>query len=145
MRLDRPHVSRVEPAGGRVSAQRRGLVALVVLLLGAWFAVVFAGAMARANDLAAEAARVDAETQVLRDQVAAGESEIARIQTEAFLGFRARAYGYGQVGSGDRRERTFALRPGAPKPAPITPLGGRDQPTAAPGVIEDWLTLLFGG
>jgi hypothetical protein len=108
-------------------------------IVAAWMIAVLAGAVAsarQARDAAEEARR---ETELMRQQVAAGRAEIDLVQGPGFLELEARAYGMGQPG-----ERAFALARGAPDPLPITPLGTDPIPLPPPGPIEELLDVLLG-
>ena len=110
------------------------------MLIGIWVVFVFAGALARANELGGQAARELAINEQMRQQVADGQAEIGFIQSHPFLSFEARSYGMGKRG-----ERAFALAPGAPSPAPIIPLGDTAPTTAeSRGPLDDWLSTFFG-
>ncbi len=108
------------------------------LLLVAWLAVAFGGALARVNAIEEEVRAARAQNAALQDRLEAGREEIALIQTEAFLSTQARAYGMGEA-----RERAFALEPGAGSPRPIVRLGSDPEPAAPATPLNEWLALLF--
>ncbi|MEA2621776.1 MAG: hypothetical protein QOH61_686 [Chloroflexota bacterium] len=120
--------------------ERRTVAVILGLLVTVWLVAVFGRALADANALSVSQARETAVNEALRAQVAAGRSEIAFIQTDAFLKFESRAFGMGLP-----REHAFALAPGAPQPPKITPLGTQDEAPPGTNPIDDWLKMLFGG
>lgn len=119
--------------------ERRTLTGVAILVIGVWFAVVFAGIMAEANHYAAVAAAADEQTDRLRAQVAAGRAEITTVQSDPFHALQARVFGYGKAA-----ERAFALRPGAPPPPSITPLGTAPAALDVANPLNEWLDLLLG-
>jgi len=119
--------------------ERRGAAALLLgLFVAGGLVFVFAGTLARATELEAEAAAARADVAVLRERVAAGLAEIEFIDTETFTTQAARSVGYGEQG-----EQQFRLPPDAPDPAAIPPLGSAPRDTAAASPLEAWLELLF--
>ncbi len=119
--------------------ERRTVAGVILLGLAIWIAVVFAGAMSQARSLEGQAAAARQDNEALRQKVAAGEQEIRFVQTAPFLSLQARAFGMGLVG-----EHLFGLAPGAPSPAPITPLGS-DAPPEPPGtLVDDLVSIVFG-
>lgn len=105
----------------------------------AWLVLVFGRAISQSNAVGVEAATLRAQDAALAQQVADRESELAVIQSPAFLALEARAYGYGGP-----REQVFALQPGAPPPPSITPLGDAPSPPPPPSPLDAWLRLLLG-
>jgi hypothetical protein len=130
-----------EPARRRQSHSftRSRLALLGGTLLVVWIVIVFGRAVA---DSAASSARAEA---VRRDTAAAAlqlldeQTELALIQTPAYIRLEARAYGYGQAG-----ERAFALEPGGPPAPVITPLGADPVAAGPRSPLDAWLQLLFG-
>ena len=112
---------------------------LAGLLVGAWLVVIFGRALAEADSLSRRQAQEQATNDQLRARVEAGRREILMIQTVPFLNFESRVYGMAERG-----ERAFALEPGAPPPAGITPLGNEPDVVVASNPLDDWLALLFG-
>jgi hypothetical protein len=133
------------PATRGAASARRSIVpgrhiALLVLVIGAaWVILVFGRVLSEANAIGARAAEARAENAALRAQLEAGRAEVSVIQADEFLRVHARAYGLGEPG-----ERVFALRPGAPDPIPIVPLGAAGDPAAPASPLDEWLDLLFG-
>jgi len=119
---------------------RRTLALVVALVVCAWLVVVFGQALASSNALAARQVHEQAVNDDLRARVAAGRAEITYMQTDPFLAFTSRAFGFGVP-----NERPFALADGAPPPPSITPLGGGSEASPPPTTpLEDWLRLLLG-
>jgi cell division protein FtsB len=112
---------------------------LVLALAATWVVLVFGRALNEADVVEERAAAARAENAALRARLEAGREEVALIQDDEFVRLQARAYGLGERG-----ERVFALRPGAPDPEPIVPLGAAASPAAPQTPLEDWLDLLFG-
>lgn len=125
--------------GYRARLERRAAGTLLVLIVAVLLIIVFAGALAEANELNARAAAARQQTLELKLQVEAGRREIVAIQTDAFLSLLARAFGMGDV-----VEHPFGLRPGAPPPRAIVPLGTTPDPIEASTPLDDWLDLLLG-
>ncbi len=109
-------------------------LALVVLLLA-----VFTGALTRSTDIESRAEQARAEIRLLQDRVAAGDAEVAFIQSDDFVQQQARAVGFGEKG-----EKVFALPPNAPVPDPIVPIGPVDAEGPAKAPFDAWMELLFG-
>ena len=113
------------------------------MLLGLFVAggliFVFAGTLARATELEAEAALARADYALLEARVEAGLAELEFIETETFIDQAARAVGYGDAG-----ETPFRLPPDAPEAKAIPPLGASERDTAAQEPLEAWMRLLFG-
>jgi cell division protein FtsB len=123
----------------RVLVERRvALLALCVFVAG-WLAFIFAGTLARANELEAEAAELRLRRQELSDRVAAGTAEIEYIQSDAYRDIAARALGLGRP-----EEVPFALAPDAPSPAPVVMLGSTPEEQAPSEPLQEWLQLLLG-
>lgn len=119
--------------------ERRGAVVLLGLFAAGWLVFIFAGALARTNDLDARLTDARAQTAALEAQVEAGYAEIEFIKTDAYLEQAARGLGLGEQG-----EQSFALPDDAPPAQPIPLLGSpaSDGLTSTP--LEAWLELLFG-
>jgi hypothetical protein len=111
----------------------------MAMLVCVWLVVIFGRALAEANSLTARLAQEQSVNEQLRARVEAGRREITLVQTAAFRDFEARLFGWGRPG-----ERPFALEPGGPSPAPLTPLGNESAAPPASTPLDDWLTLLFG-
>jgi hypothetical protein len=127
--------------GNGPKAERRTLAAIAGVILTVWLVVIFGRAIADSNALTQRQQQEAAINAQLQAQVDAGRQELEFIKTPPFLQFQARAVGMGAAGAG---ERAFALEPGAPSPAPLTPLGADHPQTDTSTPIEDWLHLLFG-
>ena len=126
------------PAGR--SLEPRGAVALV---FGSFVAIgvvlVFAGTLARATELEAEAVQASAAVALLEDRLVAGNSEIEFLDTDRFVEQQARAIGFGTRG-----EQPFALPDDAPSPPPIVPLGEAAEQQRPATPFDAWMELLFG-
>ena len=118
---------------------RRAIAALLALLAVAAIVVVFSGSLSRSTDEEAQAERAQAEIDRIEERFAAGERELAFVQTEDFVRWQARAFGLGEAG-----EVPFALEPGAPEPEPIRPIGPQAAGTEAQAPFDAWMELLFG-
>ena len=120
--------------------ERRG-AALVVfgLFVAGGLVFVFAGTLARANVLEAQAAVARAERDALRERVAAGVLEMQFIETDAFVEHQARAEGFGEP-----HEVSFRLPANAPSPPRIVPLGAGREATVGGSPMDAWMELLFG-
>ncbi len=123
----------------RSRMERRTVYAIIGVILATWLFVVFANALADASDANARLAVEQRVNASLSAQAAAGAVEIERIRDETFLEFLSRSYGMGEP-----VEHPFALAPGAPAPAAMTPLGGGDSDSPATTPLDDWLDLLIG-
>lgn len=128
-----------QPPLGVAGLDRRSVALVAAALVTAWLVLVFGRAISQSNAVGAEAATLRAQDAALAQQVADRESELAVIQSPAFLALEARAYGYGGP-----REQVFALQPGAPPPPSITPLGDAPSPPPPPSPLDAWLRLLLG-
>jgi hypothetical protein len=117
---------------------RRVLVVGGGLLGGVLAAAVLAGAMSDAVTSRAIALEARSANARVEAQVEAGRREIEFARTPAFLGFAARAFGYGR-GS----ERQFSLPIGAPAPPSIEPLGSTQLTAPPPDALGSVLDLLF--
>jgi hypothetical protein len=104
-----------------------------------WLVLVFGRAVAQSNTVAAQAAGLQAQDAALSGQLTERQQELQVIQSPAFVALEARAYGYGA-----EDEHVFALRPGAPAPPTITPLGQQPAPPALRTPFDSWMELLFG-
>lgn len=137
----RPSIAPRGRAGGRLRRrlERRSALVLVGLFAGAWIVFIFAGALARANDLDAALSDARARTAAVAAQVEAGYEEIEFIESDAFLEQAARGLGFGAAG-----EVPFALPEDAPSPPPIARIGGSRTPGSSGVPLDDWLDLLFG-
>ncbi len=127
------------PPLGVAGLDRRSVALVAAALMTAWLVLVFGRAISQSNAVGVEAATLRAQDAALAQQVADRESELAVIQSPAFLALEARAYGYGGP-----REQVFALQPGAPPPPSITPLGDAPSPPPPPSPLDAWLRLLLG-
>ena len=124
---------------GVAGLDRRTIALVASVVVVAWLVLVFGRAIAQSNQVSGEAAALRVQDAALAQQVADRQSELAVIQSPAFLALEARAYGYGTP-----HEQVFALQPGAPPPPSITPLGAAPSPAPPPTPLEAWLHLLLG-
>jgi hypothetical protein len=119
--------------------ERRSAFLIVGLVVAAWLLIVFANALADASEQNARLAREQAVNDALKERLVQGAAELELVQGRTFQDFLARGYGMGVPA-----EKPFARAPGAPPPAPMTPLGHADPVTAVTTPLEDWLDLLVG-
>jgi hypothetical protein len=118
----------------------RGQLAIVALVIvGFWLVVVFGQALTELNSATAREAAASAEGTTLQQRLDADRRELEIVQTDAFQGILARAYGLGAPG-----EIAFSLDANAPSPEPITPLGSVPGPAQQETPLDAWLQLLFG-
>jgi hypothetical protein len=117
---------------------RRALGALVALLLLLAIVVTFSGTLTRSTDVEARAQQARALVAETRERLAAGEKELAFVQTDDFIRWQAAAIGFGEKGW-----QPFALED-APPPARITPIGPQDPSADAQAPFDAWMELLFG-
>ena len=113
-------------------------MALFALFVAGGLVFVFAGTLARATELEAEAAAARAGVAILEANVQAGLDEIEFIKSDTFISQAARSVGYGTEG-----ETPFRLPADAPvaQPLPVLGLGaGREAPLSP---LEAWMELLF--
>lgn len=129
-----------------MASHRSGFLAgggAAALLFGLFIAggliFIFAGALARANQLEAEAAIASAEVAALQERVDAGTAELGFMDTPRYTEQAARAVGYGEEG-----ERPFRLPADAPDPPTLPRLGNDTADEGPPAPLDAWLTLLFG-
>ena len=87
-------------------------------VVGIWLVVVFAGILARADELEATERLEQAEVEALTVHAELADREIEFVDTDAFIEQAARGEGYG--GEGERR---FRLPDDAPPPPTVRPLG----------------------
>lgn len=120
--------------------ERRGAAAIVFgLFVAGGVVFVFAGTLARATELEAQAAQARAEVAALEARAEAGRAEIEFIESDAFIEQQARAAGYGLKG-----EQRFRLPDDAPSAPPIVALGTMSAAASDASPFEAWMELLFG-
>lgn len=120
--------------------ERRGAAGIMFgLFVAGGIVFVFAGTLARATELEAQAVQARAEIAALEARAEAGRAEIEFMKSDAFIEQLARAAGYGRKG-----EQRFRLPDDAPSPSPIVPLGMRPTGAVDPSPFEAWMELLFG-
>jgi len=125
---------------GRKYRPGRSHVALIVLIvIGSWVVLSFGRTITQLNAATDHQAALTAETATLNAKLAAVHREMDLIQTDAFQGLQARAYGIGGPG-----EIAFSLDTDAPPPPAITPLGGNTNGGAAQTPLDAWMKLIFG-
>ena len=90
-------------------------------MLGGWLVFVFAGVLARADELEGSAEAASRQVELLKDRVKLAEEEITFVTSEAFVEQAARA-----IGLGRKLELGFRLDEDAPPPAPLPLLGAED-------------------
>jgi hypothetical protein len=124
---------------GRNYRPGRSHVALIILIVvGSWVVLSFGRTITQLNAATDRQAALTAETGALTAQLAAVHREMELIQTDAFQGLQARAYGIGAPG-----EVAFSLDADAPPPSAITPLGGDANSGKAQTPLDAWLRLIF--
>ena len=123
----------------RYRPTRVHLALVVGLVIALWVVLAFGRTMAELSEATQRAATVRADNAALTLRLAQAQEEAALLQSDAYLRFAARGYGMGRPG-----ERAFGLAPGAPPPAPITPLGGAGAANLPATPLENWLSLLLG-
>ena len=127
---------------GIAGISRRRVAWVGLTLAAAWIVVGFAG---QAADAARASSRVG-EERALNEQVAAQTDALRReldlVAQDRWILQQARAY---QLGS--RKERPFAIAPGAPALADDAPGSAARRVGADPverSPLESWLEVLFG-
>lgn len=138
-RVSRSATTRAVRSIRRSRIERRSATVAIAMVVGLWLLVVFADALADASAQASRLTREQAVNAALEQRVAAGDVEIATVQSRAFLDFLSRGYRMGEL-----PERSFALAPGAPPPPVITPLGHETVVVPPTTPLDDWLDLLLG-
>ena len=118
---------------------RTHLFALVLAIVAIWVVAVFARALTDLDRATEQHQAVAAESSALELRLDADRRELGLVQTDAFQGLQARAYGLGGPG-----EQVFSLAAGAPAPAPIVPLGQSAAGALPVSPLDAWLELLFG-
>lgn len=118
---------------------RRRLAAMTGAVVAIWILFIFTRAVSDAASVTSQEMQLHAQNARLEAQIAARQRELLTIQSPAFVALEARAYGYGAP-----NEQVFALRPGAPPPPRMTPLGTDPTAQMQRPPIDAWLELLFG-
>jgi len=125
---------------GRKYRPGRSHVGLIVLIVvGAWVVLSFGRTITSLNAATDRQAALTAETAALSAQLSAVHREMDLIQTDAFQGLQARAYGIGASG-----EIAFSLDADAPQPPAIAPLGADANSGTPQTPLDAWLRLIFG-
>lgn len=120
--------------------ERRSAAGVVlVLFVAVGLVLVFGGTLTRSTDIAAEAAKIQADVDLLNARAEAGRAELEFLETDAFVEQVAR-----QIGMGEPDEQPFALGSGAPSPRPIVALGAAERNGQAAAPFDAWMELLFG-
>ena len=122
-----------------LGVSRRHLAVVAGAVIAVWILFVFARAVSDAASITSQEAHLRAQNAALQGQIAARQNELTTIQSPAFVALEGRAYGYGAAD-----EQVFALRPGAPLPPHIAPLGTDATANARQTPFDAWLELLFG-
>ena len=121
---------------------RRRVGQLAALLAAGWLVIAFGRQVADASAASTRADDLRSQNAALRDEVAALQEDLGRVQDGRYIDLAAHAYGLGGKG-----EIPFTLQAGAPTPAPdaagsaSSRLGARHEP-ASP--LDAWLEALFG-
>jgi cell division protein FtsB len=127
---------------GIAGLSRRRVAFLVGAVATIWIVAVFARQVGEASGATAKADELRAQNAALQAEISALDDELARISETPYVAQQARSFG---VGSG--RERPFVLDPAAPALAPDAPGSAALRLGASAGTrspLETWLTLLFG-
>ncbi len=127
---------------GIAGISRRQLAWVGLAVLAAWIVVGFAGQAAEASRMATLVDAARARNAAATEEAAALRSELALVTQERWILQQARAY---QLGS--RKERPFALAPGAaplPDDAPGSPARRLGAEPARSSPLQGWLEVLFG-
>ena len=134
---------RIDPAALPLPyLSRRRLGQVAALLAAAWLVIAFGRQVVAASDASNRADDLRAQNAALRDQVAALQQDLGRVQDGRYVQLAGRAYGLGGAG-----EHPFTLQAGVPTPGPTAPgsaavrLGASRAP-ASP--LDAWLEALFG-
>jgi cell division protein FtsB len=152
-RTDEAAPGRAEPADGSrprldpatlpmPGVSRRRLAQLAGLVVAAWLLLAFGRQVAQAAAASDRADDLRGQNTTLRDDVAALQTDLARVQGQAFIRIQGRAAGLGKAG-----EIPFTLEAGAPTPGPTAPgsasvrLGAKPQRSTP---LDGWLSVLFG-
>ena len=127
---------------GVAGISRRRIAWAVVVVAAAWIVVAFAGQAASAAQATADVNAARAEKVAVTAQTEALRRELVLVTEQRWILQQARAY---QLGS--RKERPFALAPGAPSLTPDAPGSparrlGAEEAVRTP--LEAWLEVLFG-
>jgi cell division protein FtsB len=118
---------------------RRAAGLVLGLFVAIGLIVVFGSNLSRSTDVESEAARLQAEVDLLREREAAFKAEVEFLESDAFAAQQARLEGFG-----DDRERRFRLAADAPSPAPIVPIGSEAVEAGGRAPFDAWMDLLFG-
>jgi hypothetical protein len=138
----------VEPAPNRLPEPERlavlgldrrtlKLVGLVVAM--GWLVFVFGRAVADSEAVSQRVAGLRAGNAVVERQLQARDSELAVVQSDAFVALQARAFGVGTP-----QEQVFTLRPGSSSAPQLPVLGEAPTSAGSTGPLDAWLNLLFG-
>ena len=125
--------------GRRLRPGRAQLGLIVLLVIASWVLIGFARTLTQLNTATDREAILSAESAQLSARLEAGRQELELVQTDAFQGLQARAYGLGSPS-----ERAFSLELGAPAAPPIVPLGGASSASEPQAPLDAWLRLLLG-
>lgn len=121
---------------------RRRLAQLAGLVVAAWLLLAFGRQVAQAAAASDRADDLRGQNAALRDDVAALQTDLARVQGQAFVRIQGRAAGLGEAG-----EIPFTLEAGAPTPGPTAAgsasvrLGAKPERSSP---LDGWLSVLFG-
>lgn len=123
------------------SLSRRRLVTAAGVLIAGLLALSFARQVGEATAATDRATQLRGANAALRDEVAALQRDLGRVQDARFILLQARAFGLGA-----RHEIPFALAAGAPELAADAPGSasvrlGADPPATSP--LDAWLDVLF--
>jgi len=125
---------------GRKYRPGRSHVALIILIVVAsWVVLSFGRTITQLNAATDRQAALTSETAALTARLEAVHREMELIQTDAFQGLQARAYGIGAPG-----EIAFSLDVDAAPPPALTPLGTDANSDALQTPLDAWMRLIFG-
>ena len=127
---------------GVAGISRRRVAWVAVVAVAAWIVIAFAGQAASAAQATAELDGARAQNAAAAAETTALRRELELVTQQRWILQQARAY---QLGS--RKERPFALAPGAPSLPPDAPGSparrlGAEEDRSTP--LEAWLEVLFG-
>jgi hypothetical protein len=125
--------------GRRLRPGRSQLGLIILVVVAFWVLIGFARTLTQLNTATDREAVLSAESAQLSARLEAGRQELELVQTDAFQGLQARAYGLGSPS-----ERAFSLETGAQTAPRIIPLGSVSSATEPQTPLDAWLRVLLG-
>ncbi len=125
--------------GRRLRPGRSQLGLIILVVVAFWVLIGFGRTLTQLNTATNREAVLSAESAQLSARLEAGRRELTLVQTDAFQGLQARAYGLGSAS-----ERAFSLEPNAPTAPKLIPLGGVSSATLSQTPLDAWLRVLLG-